>query len=91
MNRKKVLKATAEAFRELILEHPAVIDIYLDERHQMDLEANIGCIRRAYPFVADWYVRCNYAVMNTVLPGVRLLVYRRYIEENGYHFIIKIK
>lgn len=91
MSRKKALKATAEAFRELILEHPAVIDIYLDEWHQMDLEANIGCIRRAYPFVADWYVRGDYALLNTVLPEVRLLVYRRKIDEKGYITIIKIK
>ncbi|MGN0411225.1 MAG: hypothetical protein ACI4E3_12620 [Candidatus Fimousia sp.] len=91
MNRKKVLKATAEALAEFVLERSGMIDIFLGEDSKMDLKADIGLIRHAYPFVTDVCVRGDYALMNTVLPEVRLLVYRRQIDEKGYITIVKIK
>ena len=89
MNRKKALRATAEALAEFVLERDAMIDMFLGEGNKMDLNANIWRIRRAYPFVTDVCVRDDYALLHTVLPEVRLLVYRRYIDEKGCVLIVK--
>lgn len=91
MNRKKALKATAEALAELIMERDAVIDILLGKGDKMDLKADIERVRRVYPFVTGVYARGDYALLKTVLPEVVLLAYRRYNEDGWYHLIIKIK
>ena len=91
MNRKKALRATAEALAEFIIENDAMIDYYIGKGAKMDLKADIERLRRVYPFVTDVFVRGDYALLKTVLAEVRLLAYRRYNEDGWYHLIVKMK